>query len=107
MPTEDRRIMFTNDEVYKAIYALCFQKNLRLPPPGLITAIREDTQDKAQIGFDLDNPQDKTSTKLQYSRDFLAAALMLFCRGAGIPLPKTAQKSVEIDKNIVILRVQR
>lgn len=108
MPREDRRILFENEEVYKALYALCAQKQIKKPPPGLLTRIYEDEKDSNKIYVHLENPQETHDPmrKVEYSRDFLAAALMLFCRGLGIPLPKKAQKSVVIKDNEVVLRVQ-
>jgi hypothetical protein len=107
MPREDRRILFDNDEVYKAIFALSTQKQLKKPPPGHIVRVYQDEQDPSKIYLDLENPQDTSVNRtLDYNSDFLAAALMLFCRGCGIPLPKTAKKSVAIQDNTVLLRVQ-
>lgn len=107
MPREDRRIVFSNDEVYKALYALSAQKGMKKPPPGVVKKISEDKKDNTKIYVQLENPQEKTDAKVEYSRDFLAAALMLFCRGAGIPLPKGGRKSVMISSdNEVMLRVQ-
>jgi len=105
MPREDRRIIFENDEVYKAIFALCAQKQVKKPPAGLVKSITEDPKDPNKIYMALENPQEKEHTTREYSRDFLAAALMLFCRGCGIPLPKNAKKSVLIKGNQVMLRV--
>ena len=106
MPTEDRRITFESEEVYKAIYALCTQKQIKKPPPGVVSLVKEDEADNTKIYVDIENPQEKTRARMEYGRDFLAAALMLFCRGLGIPLPKKAQKSVIIIDGKVILRVQ-
>ncbi|MCB9982412.1 MAG: hypothetical protein H6861_01885 [Rhodospirillales bacterium] len=106
MPKEDRRIIFTHDEVYKALYALCVQKQLSKPPAGAVKAVKEKDADGAQIVLDLENPAQEATETVEYARDFLAAALMVFCRGAGIPLPKSAQKSVLIHNGEVILRVQ-
>ena len=106
MPVEDRRILFSNEELYKALYAFCFQKQVRQPPPGVITKVSEDAQDKSKVLFILENPQDQTGTTLEYSHDFLAAALMLYCRSCGIPLPKSGRKSVLIQGAEVMLRVQ-
>lgn len=106
MPREDRRILFDNEEVYKALYAMCFQKQMKAPPPGQIVTILEDDENKGQIKVRIENPHDKTSANLEYTTDFVAAALMLFCRGCGIPLPKHAKKSVAIADGQMMLRVQ-
>lgn len=106
MPREDRRISFDNDEVYKAVYALCTQKQMKKPIPGHIVKITEGAGESGAIFLDFENPLDKSAECGEYTRDFIAAALMLFCRGCGIPLPKTAKKSVAIIDGILILRVQ-
>lgn len=110
MPKEDRRIMFNKEEVYKAIYALCMQKDIPKPPPGVVTSVIEHEEDQSRIVVTLENPASHSAAQnhniVEYSRDFIAAALMLFCRGCGIPLPKGAIKSVMLSGGEVILRVQ-
>ncbi len=108
MPREDRLIIFDNEEVYKALFALSAQKQMRKPPAGMITKVEEGQEDRNQITIHLHNPQETfdKDVSVEYSRDFLAAALMLFCRGLGIPLPKSARKSVMLRNGEVMLRVQ-
>ncbi len=105
MPREDRKIIFEKAEVYKALFALCDKKQMPKPSPGLITKIVEDEKDPSKIYIFTENPQIETKNKEEYSKDFLAAALMLFCTGLGIPLPKKAKKSVLIKDGEAILRV--
>lgn len=108
MPTEDRRIIFNNAEIYKALFALCSQKQIKKPPAGVITALKVDEADDSRLYVTIENPQDAENpvATREYSRDFMAAALMLFCRGLGIPLPKGGKKSVLIKDDQVMLRVQ-
>lgn len=108
MPTEDRRIIFNNEEIYKSIYALAAQKQDPKPPVGEIVGLKVDPDDPNRIHIKIDNVLDEKAPAkdVEYSRDFLAAALMLFCRGLGIPLPKSAKKSVLIKDDKVMLRVQ-
>lgn len=106
MPREDRRISFENEEVYKAVFALCTQKQMKKPIPGVILKVI-DSGDAGPVVLEIGNPlHSSDSVKEEYTRDFLAAALMLFCRGCGIPLPKSARKSVMVIEGTVILRVQ-
>ncbi len=104
MPREDRRIIFENEEVYKAVYSLCTQKQMKVPPAGQVVSIVEDEKDNKFI-LNLEDPQLQTVSAVEYSRDFIAAALMLYCRGCGIPLPKSAKKSVLLQDKNMILRV--
>ena len=106
MPKEDRRIIFSNDEVYKALYTLRDQKSLKPLPSGQIITTGIDADDSNKMFFILEDKMAQTHAKIEHFRDFVAAALMLYCKGYGIPLPKSAQKSVMVQEDMVILRVQ-
>ncbi len=106
MPREDRRIYFDYDETYKAIFALCVQKDFKKPQPGTVKAVESQPDGTGKVSVRFANALDATSSTEEYTNDFLAAALMLYCRTLGIPLPKSAQKSVELSANTVVLRVQ-
>lgn len=105
MPREDRRIIFSFEETYKALYALCMQKEIRRPPPGSITGVDVDKDDDKKLKVKLDNMQENTKHEVEYSRDFLAAALLLYCRSQNIPVSKRSSKSVEFRPDSVVLRL--
>ncbi len=106
MPREDRRIYFDYSETYKAIYALSVQKEMKKPPPGTVTSVAPHPEDSTKFAVKIENNLKHESYDMDYGRDFIAAALMLYCRGLGIPLPKQAQKSVELDFGSITLRIQ-
>lgn len=106
MPREDRRIIFEFQETYKAIYALCVQKQIKKPQPGMVTAVMQHPADPGKAIVRIENVHDKTSQDIEFTADFIAAALMLYCLSLRIPLPKTASKSVEYAPDSVVLRVQ-
>lgn len=106
MPKEDRRVIFDMSETYQAIYKLSVKsEDTPRPKPGTIKKIEEDGLDANKVNVYIENSQTGEKHMVTYSRDFLAAALMMFCRGAGIPLPRRASKSVMLDMDRVILRV--
>lgn len=106
MPREDRRVIFDFSETYQAIYKLALQSDgVKRLPPGLIRKVEEDGLDANKINVFVENPQTGDKDMMTYSRDFMAAALMMFCRGSGIPLPRKANKSVMLDTDRIILRV--
>ena len=105
MPREDRRIIFTFEELYKALYALSTQRELRRPLPGVISSIARDGEEEGKFVVTISNFQENTKSENKYSRDFLAAALMLYCRSLNIPIAKMARKSVEVKDDSVILRL--
>ncbi len=105
MPREDRRIVFDYAETHKAMFALCVQKGLRQPFVGSITAINFKAEDDKSVVVRFANGLQGTSATSEYSRDFLAAALMLYCRTCNIPIPKKAMKSVELGDERVTLHI--
>ncbi len=106
MPREDRRIYFDHDETYKAIYQLCGQKGLPRPPAGYIVAVEANMESPLELDFVLETQRSSSNEAVRYTRDFVVAALMIYCRTIGIPLPKGANKTLELAKDTLTLRVQ-
>jgi hypothetical protein len=105
MPREDRRISFDFTETYTAIFALCVQKEMPRPVAGSITAIDFKGDDGRCVAVRFANGLQGTSATSEYGQDFLAAALMLYCRTCSIPIPKRGVKSVELGDEGVTLRI--
>ncbi len=106
MPKEDRRIIFDMSETYQALYKLSLkQEDAPKLMVGAILKIELDSLDKQKFNIYLSNPQEGTEKMVTYSLDFMAAALMMYCRGAGIPLPRRAGKTVMLRDGTVILRI--
>ena len=106
MPREDRRIFFDFDETYKSIYQLCQQKGLPKPPAGHIVRVEQNLENPLELDIFLENHRSASIETIRYTKDFAVAALMIMCRTIGIPLPKGANKSLELAHDKVILRVQ-
>ena len=105
MPREDRRVIFDMSETYQALYKLSLkQEGGEKMIAGVIIKAEEKEDDPNKISFYLSNPQTEEKKVVTFSRDFVAAALMMFCRGAGIPLPRRASKSVIVEKDKITLR---
>lgn len=106
MPREDRRVIFDMSETYQALYRLSLKKDdEKTLQPGAIVKIEANANNEDQFDFHLSNPQEGVEMTVTYSKDFVAAALMMFCRGEGIPLPRRAQKAVMVREGQMILRV--
>lgn len=106
MPREDRRIFFEFEETYKAIYQLCAQKGVPKPAAGTIIRIEQNLENPLELDIFLENSRSNEIEVIRYTKDFMIAALMIMCRTIGIPLPKGANKSLEIGQTMVILRIQ-
>ncbi len=105
MPHEKRFITFDLTECYKALYSLCSQKKIKKPGQGVVVKVEAMKNDPFRIVMELKHEHDGTLRQEEYSRDFLAAALMLYCKGCGIPLPKNANKSVSLKGGEIVLCV--
>ncbi len=108
MPREDRMIIFNYEELFDAFRNLCESKEMPFLLEGRITEIKHPSGDNARYVFDVEDESGSSSKTEEYSRDLIAAALMMRCRAHKIPLPKTAKKSVLFDNNAqeITLRVR-
>jgi len=106
MPREDRRLFFDYEETYKAVYMLCSQKGLPKPAGGHILRIEPNLENPLELDFFFEAGTAGAIDTGKYTKDFVVAALMIMCRGIGIPLPKAANKTLELQPGKVILRVQ-
>lgn len=106
MPREDRRIFFDNDEVYKALYSFCAQKGLPKPPAGTLRRVEINVENPLELNIFIDGQRDAKIETITYTKDFMVAALMIMCRTMGIPLPKGANKTLELVNEKIVLRIQ-
>ncbi len=106
MPREDRRISFDHEEVYKALYGFCVQKGVPKPPSGVLMRVSVDIENPLELDFIIETTREHKLENVKYTKDFTVAALMIMCRAIGIPLPKAANKSLELVNEKVVLRVQ-
>ena len=104
MPTEERVITFSLDEVQKAILITAIQKDYEDLPMGTMLSMNLEG-DESVIGV---NVQDKDGNVKEFSYDrlFFAQALVLFCQGSGIPLPRDSQKVVNIHEDRITLSME-
>ena len=106
MPREDRRIFFEYDEAYRAVYSLCGQKGVEKPPAGYLQKVEPNHDSPLELDLFIESHKTGSIENVTYTKDFVVAALIIMCRGIGIPLPKAANKSLELDKEKVVLRTQ-
>lgn len=103
MTWEERKIFFDFSEAYKAIYTLCVHKSVRLPQSGRITHMT--LKREGMVTVKIVNSQTGAAEECDYSCDFMAAALIMYCRTCDIPLPKRGAKVMDIAGEMIILRI--
>ena len=107
MPAEDRYIVFDYNEIYKAVRIRNILEDQEPPPDGTISDIVfNDSKTKAAtvtIEFSTIEGQNKS---LEYSREFFALALVFYCQGHNIPIPRAGKKEISCKDDTIIMRIR-
>ena len=102
VPIELRKITFSDGELGEAIER--FAKATRYPmPPGKITECRVETKVGLTLIVHVNHMVDGSEHTVRFDQATVAAALIRFCIEKKIPIPKTAEKSVEAHGQTVSL----
>ena len=103
MPTEERRIIFTNEEVVGAIQAL-YHRAKEVFPPGNIWNVAISEDNGCQIDCDVVDGKGRRD-RVTLAGERLAAALILHCILNKIPLPAKAQKALTLVHGKLALNI--
>ena len=104
MPTEERVITFSLDEVQKAVLLTAIQQDHDDLPMGKMLSMSLEG-DESTIGVRVEDKEGSVN-EFTYDRLFFAQALVLFCQGSGIPLPRNSQKVVNIHEDRITLSME-
>ena len=100
MPTERRRIMFSDDEVVDAALAHCRATGIPVPDADVEHRRIADSGDCGLVlTFAVSSPDQADEVNLDANA--MLTALVAFCRMQSIPLPKAAAKRLEIHDEAV------
>ena len=101
MPSEYRKLIFTDDEVMDALEVHDDAASGRLEGQNIVKLAHDPDVDGALIAT-LD---DEDASAVELPDFYVTAALMRFLIEEGIPMPRRATKSVSIEKTRVVLNV--
>lgn len=94
MPTERRRIIFSDGEVVDAALAYCRATGIPVPDAKVERQnIADSDACGLVLGFAVSSPE--LSDEVEIDGADMLAALIAFCRMQSIPLPKAAVKRLE------------
>ena len=103
MHREERKIYFSNQELFKALAFFCETTNLNFP-----------FDDKAKLSFHNETEliatlcdPDQSDVTREFLESEIAVALILLCKKLYIPIARKAEKSVEVlqDNVVLIMRI--
>lgn len=99
MHREERKVYFSNPELFKALASFCDATNLNFP-----------FSDKANLSFRTEDEliatisdPDQDDAKREFLESEVAVALILLCGKMNIPVARRAEKSIELSDEHIIL----
>ena len=94
MPTERRRIIFSDEEIVSAALSHCRATGIPVPDAGVEKqTIATDGDYRLLLTFAVSSPDQ--IDEVQLDADSILTALIAYCRVQSIPLPKTAAKRLD------------
>lgn len=108
MPVEERFITFSLEEIHNAVRVKCVDEKLDRPARGELVSIEINEENEANqndIFFKIKREDNGTEEEFKFERAFFGQALVFYCQGHGIPLPRRGQKILKIAPNQVTMKV--
>lgn len=104
MPTEYRRVVFTNQELMQALMAYQSEADQPVPAGDIIAVnILESPASTVRITL-LDTIEGATFTA-DFAASHIAAALIRFCIEHKVPIPKNSRKSLRLMADNIALDI--
>ncbi len=95
MPTEYRKLVFSEKELRQALMEFC-RSNGTLPPTEELTTVELVEKPDLSVRVEYESAT-KDLSEILLSRDHLAAALISYCSRRRIPVPRSAQKNLKVE----------
>ena len=105
MPTENRDILFSENEVKIALMQFSARKGLNFTVEN-ITDFKMTNNDDIKIDLKIFEAKSGKTGTVRYAHPEIAAALMRYCMFLKIPLPKAGKKSLQSGKDGLFLNIK-
>ncbi|MBT4588130.1 MAG: hypothetical protein HON14_00590 [Rhodospirillaceae bacterium] len=105
MPTELRRLIFTEEELQAALVNYALRSNLHMPNASIQSLLVE-KKEGLSVTLHFAATEDGDSRDVEFSEPHVAAAIILFCRVQEIPVPRDAVKVLSHEKNTIAMMMQ-
>ena len=106
MPTELRRIVFSDDELREAIVIYNRKSRDKLPPGDILCCdISEDKE--ISVTLRVMDPVEAEAKTINLGTSYLGACLVYYCIHNKIPMPKSANKLLQVIGSNLALNVTK
>lgn len=106
MPTEIRRLVFSNAELVDALRAYSETSNEKLPD-GKVRKCTVVDDKKTAVTLEIENRFTQEVYQVNLRHEFVGAALLGFCFNTGIPVPRDSEKSLQVSGDNIALTIVR
>lgn len=106
MPTEIRRLVFSNNELVEALHAYSQTSDEKIPEGDVRTCKAVDEKTIA-VRLEIENRHTQETYQVNLRHEFVGAALLGFCFDKGIPVPRESEKSLQISGDNIALTIVR
>lgn len=104
MPSELRRLIFSNEEVLAAVAD--YSASGRSPlPSGSVVSCRVYGEPKVRVRVEVEDPRRDYPVVVEIEPEVIGAALLRYCIAQGIPVPKQAEKSLQVHGDNIALKL--
>lgn len=102
MPSELRRLIFNNEEMLAAVTEYR-AAGLGPLPAGEILSCRAYGEPRLRFRLEMRSPEREDPVILEIAPEIIGAALLRFCIARGIPVPKRAEKALQVHGDNIAL----
>tara|TARA_A100001037_G_scaffold131808_1_gene119618 strand:- start:32 stop:454 length:423 start_codon:yes stop_codon:yes gene_type:complete len=106
MPTEIRRLVFSNYELVDALRAYSESSNEKIPDGKVKTCTVVDDR-KTAVTLEIENRFNQGIYQVNLRHEFVGAALLGFCFDNSIPVLRDSEKSLQVSGDNIALTIVR
>lgn len=104
MPSETRRLVFSNAELVQAISEYNQGAGKKLPA-GTVTACKPIDRPELVVRLEILDQRRGEVLTVDLTPEVVGAALLRYCMSRKIPIPRHAEKSVQVQGDNIVLAI--
>lgn len=105
MPSETRKLAFTQVELQAALVNYALRSDMKLPNANIEKLVVSNEGDTAvRLVFQPSTPDEVR--EVEFSQEHVAAGIILYCRSQGIPLPRDSRKVLLAENESISMMMQ-
>jgi hypothetical protein len=100
-----RRLLFSNEELVAAISEHNQRSGKKLPT-GAVVACKPLGRPELMVRMDIFEQRSGETRTIDLTPEVVGAALLRYCMSHRIPIPKNAEKSVQVQGDDIVLNIE-